>query len=224
MAADTQNPIDDHPWPKKSDRLFAERPQAKPSRATGSIALDQVLESMYPEPDYRYRAGYYEAAQVLASELAECGHSDLYFPMLYCYRHFLELSVKSLIHVYARLQDAKVRISLHREHNLAKLWNEAKRLIQQAEPNARKDDETLRNVGRCINELNQVDKNAQLFRYATDNWGDTATTSLPRLELEQLATTMENLHAFFDGCRTQAEVWQEWKEEMADHYRADCEY
>lgn len=58
MTANKSNPIDDHPWPNKSDRVFAKRPKVKPSPSTGSLAFAQVLDSMRPEPDYYYREGY----------------------------------------------------------------------------------------------------------------------------------------------------------------------
>lgn len=117
MAAKDERPNYDHPWPKKSDRLFAGPPKAKTSRSTGSLVFGQILESMCPGPDYYCREGYYEAAQVLAAELGKSRHSYLLYPMLYCFRHYVELSLKSLLQVYANLVAEDVTEDLRKDHN-----------------------------------------------------------------------------------------------------------
>lgn len=213
MAADSENPIDDFPWPKESDRVFAQRPKAKPSQSTGSLEFDEILESMRPDPDYYYRAGYYEAAQVLATELSESEHSDLYYPMLYCFRHYVELSLKSLLKSYAKLVDEEVRGNFVKTHALMKLWNEVNRVMDKAAREDRKDDGTLKVVERSLNDLHQVDCSSQTFRYATDTSGKTMQERLAPVDLAQFTTTMKSLHSFFEGCQAQADVWQEWKDE-----------
>lgn len=212
------------PWPSEKDQLFVKPKSTEHAESKRSPEFESILESLKPELESSYREGYYEAARTLSQHICNDGRSDVVYPMLFCYRHFVELSTKSLILVYAKLQDDEVRITLPREHSLGKLWNEAKRLIKQAEPSDRKDDATLRNVERSITELNQVDKNSQLFRYATDKQGDSVESRLPKPDLQQFVTTMENLHSFFAGCEMQAEVWQEYKDEMEAYYRPDYEY
>lgn len=213
MGAESKSPIDDLPWPEKSDRVFAKRPQAKPSQSTGSLVFDQILESMRPDLDYYYREGYYEAARILATGLGESGHSDLYYPMLYCFRHYVELSLKSLLKVYAKLADEEVGRKFVKSHALMKLWGEAKRLIDKAASEDRKDAGRRKAVDRCLNELNDVDELSQTFRYATDTTGNTVEDRLAPVDLPQFTKTMKNLHSFFEGCRDQADGWQEWKDE-----------
>lgn len=213
----------DFSWPSEKDQLFVKPKSTEHAESKRSPEFESILESLKPQLASSYREGYYEAARTLSQHIYNDGRSDVVYPMLYCYRHFVELSIKSLILVYAKLQDDEVTIPLESEHSLGKLWNEAKRLIQQAESSVRKDDATLRSVERCISEFNQVDKNSQLFRYATDKQGDSVEARLPEVDLQQLVTTMENLHSFFDGCEMQAEVWQEWKDEMEEYYRSDYE-
>ena len=159
-GSQANNPLDEHAWPRESDQLFAQRPKPQPEKSTGSPTFDSVLESMRPAPDYCCREGYYQAAQVLARELGESRYSGLYFPMVYCFRHYVELSLKSLIQVYSDLTDEEVKKKLQKQHGLMRLWNKAKQLIGKAGPRNRRDDDTLTNVERCITELNTVDESS----------------------------------------------------------------
>lgn len=207
---------DDSPWPQDEDRLFeededGERPSSEP--------FDEILESLRPNLDYRYREGYYDAGVCLAASVG--ARSGLIFPMLFCFRHFVELSLKSLIATYASLADVTPSEKLLRKHDLAKLWTEARRLIEAAESGGGEGDATLANVERCVHELDEADKRSTLFRYATDEAGDSVEGRLPKTEIAQFLKTMANIESFFEGCCAQAEAWQEWKNEMEAEYRRD---
>lgn len=210
---------DDCPWPKDDDRLFEKEGEGDCAERAGSKPLDEILESLQPDLDYRYREGYYDAGVRLAANVGD--QSGLIFPMLFCFRHFVELSLKSLIETYAGLVDVTLSKELLHQHELAKLWTEARRLIEAAESGAGEGDATLDNVERCVRELHEADKRSTLFRYATDETGDSVEARLPKTEIGQFLKTMENIESFFEACRAQAEVWQEWKNEMETEYRSD---
>lgn len=208
---------DSSPWPRAKDRLFVEGERA---RHADSQPFDEILESLRPDLDCTYREGYYDAGVCLASSMGD--RSGLIFPMLFCFRHFVELSLKSLIETYASLVGVTPSKKLLRQHDLAKLWTEARRLIEEADSITGEGDSTLGNVERCVRELNEVDKSSTLFRYAKDKEGDSTEADLPKTDIGQFLKTMENIESFFVACRTQVEVWQEWKNEMEAEYRAEC--
>ena len=156
------------------------------------------------------------AAEFLQSELA-----DLYYPMLYCFRHYVELSLKSLVELYTQALDENIKDELRAEHGLMRLWNELKRLVVKGKALTRDGDNTSKNVERCINELNKIDRLSQSFRYDRDRTGKSFNDRLPDVRLDRFVGTMENLHAFFEGCAMQAEDWLECKEDMRSYYQAD---
>ena len=211
--ADSKNPFDDVPWPEKSDRIFSERPKPKPLRETGSLAFDQILESLSSDADYFYRVGYYEAARILASKLAEGEHQELYFPMLFCFRHYVELSLKCMVGVYAKLQDEDINARLAKTHDVMRLWNETKRLINMSDIKYSSSTDVHEAVDRCMKELDDVDRSSQTFRYATDTANKRVDDCLAPVDVPQFIKTMENLHSFFDASEDHASEWTEWKQE-----------
>lgn len=169
--------------------------------------------------DYAYRESYFEAGKILASEWQKDDRNwILKHPMLFCFRHFVELSLKAMIAIYCKLLGQESRIKIEKEHGPMRLWNEARRLMDEAVPNTGTGDETNRTVERCLNELNQVDKDSQLFRYPTNKDGQSIEDRLPLVDLGQFLATMENLHALFIGCQAQAEHLIKCRDDMREYY------
>jgi hypothetical protein len=127
---------------------------------------------------------------------------DEYFlPVAYLYRHCLELRMKDLIYTGVGLQFFKaeeVEEALG-GHNLAKLWNHAKKLLVHRWPTGEK--EPLQAVEAVVNEFHRADPNGQVFRYDTDKDGKRhAHATLPdHISLAQLRATMDGAFSFLDA-------------------------
>ncbi len=219
MASSDSNG-DEFPWPSKKDRFFVPdvpKAAAEPQDLTG---FEGLLADLQPDLGQTYREGYYLAGAQLARGLREDRDNwPLIYPMVYCFRHFVELSLKAVIEVYAGLLEEQPKIEVAKEHGVTRLWNEAVMLMDKAAPNTGTSDETDRNVTRCLNELNQTDKDSQLFRYPTDKGGVSVNDRLPRIDLDQFLKTMENLKSLFEGCEMQADYLIECRDDMREYYR-----
>jgi hypothetical protein len=125
--------------------------------------------TIYPTPPGAFRRG---AEMQLDAHLAASGpHNDkLLFPVLYNYRHGLELWLKELLLLGIRtgffdeaqaekLLDKEGGIS--KEHKLATLFHKAKGVLADNYP----DDGQLRVAESMVNDLNQIDKDGQTLRY-----------------------------------------------------------
>ena len=82
-------------------------------------------------------------------------------PLLNCYRHSLELYLKSSI------RGARQSSDKNSEHNLHSLWKEVKRLLVDAG-----EDSCLELVQAAISELDTVDPKGTAFRYPDEAKGD----------------------------------------------------
>ena len=215
----TYNPNEEKiiPWPNSTDRVFAPRPKA--TKVEGQSNLDAVFASLREDPEYNYRDGYYQAAKLLASTLTQAGYSDLYYPMLYCYRHYIELSLKSIIKSYAKLNDESAGDL--KTHKLMPLWKQARALLEKTGGGPPDGSDTLGNVERYINAFNMVDYSSELFRYATDNAGQPTAKQLPFVKVEQFVNVMENLNAFLEAVQSQAADWQEYQDDMRREYEQE---
>ena len=191
-----------YPWPSPNDRLFPR--QSRPAPPSSDQALFEEL--IRPELGYYFREGYYHAGEFLARQLLDApspfqAHPGMVFPMLYVYRHYIEISLKALIGVYVGLSGESVKDGFNpiKEHSLARLWNEVRRLCELAIPASPEGDTTDVDVGRLINEFNQYDSSSQTFRYDKNRRGESVESSLPEVDLNRLMATMEKLKHYFDG-------------------------
>lgn len=80
------------------------------------------------------------------------------YPCLFCFRHFVELSLKDTLWQYSRLGNNIDIKSISEEHNLASLWDKLLPLLS-------KQDAMTRNVGRLLHEFSDIDKSGTTFRY-----------------------------------------------------------
>src|SRR6266498_3799416 len=114
-----------------------------------------------------YIRGYQEAADILIERLEETGrHADfLVFPIVYLFRHYLELLLKELIYRIRQLYDLKPPAKEKVDHKLHDLWETAKPLLAQL---ADGQDISLQlHAGdRLFREFQRFDAKGESFRYA----------------------------------------------------------
>ena len=141
----------DRRWPEIGDRLFTHG-----SEADALLPDDATIRLMVMAEGYR-AAGDLLAQQSLYQPQA--GHFLIY-PAVFCYRHFIELALKSLLDGYG---DA-VGIAVDwRSHDLMPRWRDVLRMIE-AYGMAETDDGMVA-VEACIAEFDKVDPGSLAFRY-----------------------------------------------------------
>jgi hypothetical protein len=129
-------------------------------------------------------------------------HRDaLLFPVLYLYRHCLELKLKDLVLLGARIRFfelAKVAGILEK-HGLCPIWTKAKELILDSYP---KDNEAQA-AEAIINEFHRVDPDGQTLRYDRKK----GTLELRRYKelpshigVADLRTRMDSVYHYLDKC------------------------
>ncbi len=168
--------------------------------------------------DFRYRDGWFEAGELLARDLAQ--HNATWsmidtpeplsttLPMLYCYRHFLEISLKQLVLVLAKLSGLPACAKM--THRLSVLWTE----VQRHKPRSCGADlpgseETDEHVERLIAEFDGFDPTSETFRYRRDTRGHLHEERVPAADMKQLMDVMGKLRRYFDEAlkRADHQVW-----------------
>lgn len=150
----------------------------------------------YSLTEERYIASYREAGEVLATDVMQDGMSDLLvFPILFAYRHWLELELKSLITLGQRWRGENVEPV--QTHRLDVLWRLARAGIEAAFPNDPADLDTIESI---VDELVSVDPESMSFRYAHDPKGQVNLPSgLERVNIGHIATVMLQVGILLDG-------------------------
>ena len=174
-------------WPKAGDRMFV---PANKWWHNASVDDSTIPRTVFME------SGFKEAGDLLVEKAREDDYysSILIYPIMFCYRHSLELALKYIITTYGRAAGVPPNT---KEHDLARLWPHCRGVIEYFHP--KNDDPALDAVEACIAEFAKIDPGSDTFRYATTSKGRPITINLPPVDLLQLRDTMEAIHNCFAG-------------------------
>ena len=143
--------------------------------------------------------GYQRAAKCLVDRAlkdndwheADC----LIYPILFLYRHCLELELKYIINIYGRY----VGIApVWNTHDLTRLWREFKNVIDKFRADDAIDD-TDGVVEKIVAQFSKIDPASSSHRYPCNNKGDPLPIIQDKLSLKTLKDVMDRAFGYFDG-------------------------
>jgi hypothetical protein len=141
--------------------------------------------------------GYRLAADTLVEHVKATGRSQdfLVYPIVFLYRHYLELLLKQIITDGRELLDKKTGFPTH--HRLSDLWNEAKGLTRRTWTT--QDPPEMRKVDHVIAEFARLDPEGESLRYAYKKDGQSTLPSLQHINLRHLADSPRGVSQFLEG-------------------------
>jgi hypothetical protein len=127
-----------------------------------------VVINWLPDSDDYYRGGFLFTAEQLACKILSLyGEGEpLVYPMLYCFRHFLELSFKRIIALGAEVSYCE---EPRKNHDLRTLWSIARDVIESA-PFVDLEWERIY-IEHLVEEFSRIDETSTALRYATNRDG-----------------------------------------------------
>lgn len=150
-----------------------------------------------------YASGYKNAADALASRFLRNWHGNdaLTYPMVFLYRHCLELRLKETIILGQRLiaVDQKVLES----HKLDELWTPCRKIIEKIGESGfwpKDSAKKLNSVEKLVNEFYDKDPDNINFRYPVTRRRRGNQPTLPHLNrvgVRNLCKVMQRLDSFF---------------------------
>jgi hypothetical protein len=145
-----------------------------------------------------YEWGYFSAATTLVEDYVNKAESDtLVYPILFLYRHYVELKLKSILLEAAVSIPCDMPGHASDEHNLVKLWQMLSHLLAQS--GKAKMLRGSERIERALAQLTQIDPFSQETRYALAKDMKTATLDqIPRLDLQNFKTVMTKLRSELD--------------------------
>lgn len=183
-------------WPKVGDQLL--RPEEEWDKST-SFSEDTMAR------DVHLWDGYMRAGALLIETCERDGdrldRHELVYPILFCYRHGLELAMKWIINQYGRfagIQQAKPK------HGLEDLWEDCKQVL--LEVGADGEEEALSAVENIVHEFHKWDEGSFSFRYATNKEGLLIQLPEAPFVLANVKEVMEGVAHFFDGAAGQLDA------------------
>lgn len=187
MEAD-DNITEKSSWPSRFEMPFVETPPLR-----GAWAAKRTDERLY-----RMIRGFHEAGDLLAMEGADDPRRalNLLYPLIFNYRHSLELHLKYLLMAYGPLVGETPDF---RNHGLSGLWEKCKRIVSHLEGRPEPSDpDAFQAVDAQIAEFDAADPGSYAFRFAHNNKGDSIDLTISEIDLPNLRKVMTSLHNFLE--------------------------
>lgn len=135
------------------------------------------------------------AGAALIEEVERQPHNRnlLLYPILFNYRHGLELAMKWTIDHYGYL--AGVGLD-QRDHDLWALWGKYKLIVEGTGPPG---DEPLMVIEQIVKDFHDIDAAGLAFRYTKNKNGEIIQLPEEAIDLQNLRQVMEGADNFLDG-------------------------
>ena len=159
----------------------------------------------YLEPEWGlYVLGYREAADSLVENAEELGVDLLVYPVMFLYRHFLEIGLKHDLTVLKRYFREPLKLPPH--HRLDILWQEVRSLMEK-EWNTAMHTEYYDAIGDRITEFQQIDEQSYAFRYPVTKQNTSSLNSVSNIyeegkaiiNLMQVKEVVHEMAIFIEG-------------------------
>lgn len=189
-------------WPQRGDSFLALGANPRTEAQLGA------------DPDWiiAYALSFKRSADIVVSqvEVGSVSPGAVNYPVVFLYRHYLELMLKGLIRVGRTLSHE--RAGFPKTHQLGKLWAEFRPLIEDLYPAGDKSDTDT--VEQCVLEMDAID-GAGASRYGEDKDGQPTLPEELNISLANLRDVMNRVSGFLEGS-------YDWLHELLQH-QADME-
>ena len=194
----------------------------------GSLFQDGDSRVNDPLPMAResYIVGFREAARILAENChSTLNRNTLVYPIVFSYRHYLELRLKSILpklNFYitsnAAIDDEAIKKFVFDKHNLDALWGKIKYLKGQLSSNDHRCffDPKLEidKVDRVIKEITAIDKESFAFRYAYDKSGNPSIPEeIQNINVENFIEKMDEVAKILEAIDNMIAIGNDYKNE-----------
>ena len=178
---------DDYKWPEKGEHLF---------KSDMDWWLNACVND-FGNKDYLYIEGYVEAANIISKHVIDHDRMlyILIYPLIFLYRHSIELGLKRILNKGGNLFNQEVSIKM--THRLDNLWITAKGIILKIQPSIEKKE--LDAMGDLVMEFMEYDPTSTTFRYSTTKDGIAINTGLEVVNVRNLSKVMEGIFNFISG-------------------------
>lgn len=155
-----------------------------------------------------YAMGYFKAAQRLAESLVENWYDiDLVvYPLVFAYRHGLELALKDLVRSLPELWDESA--SVRYTHRLLDNWATVRSYLERRKE-FDPDGTLIPMVDKVIKDMVEIDETGEAFRFPEARSGSRFLQDISLINVEVFATTLGAVGRAFAYWRTTYDaIWE----------------
>ena len=133
------------------------------------------------------------------------------FPIVFLYRHYIELKLKFIIREGNQFLDRPAVDPADYSHKLGKLWSDARGIIEAVFED--EDRAPLDRVTEIIEEFEHDDPYAPGFKYPKDKRGNRSLSGLQHINVAQFSEEMDEVEALIEGAAEGVAYYLDMKED-----------
>lgn len=178
-----------------------------PAEANGGVEIRSGVKSWY---------FFVESYKTAADHLANSMERDtwrrhfLAAPMMFMYRHYIELHLKSLLLDAGELLDDPQ--TNPRSHALGRVWERVRALLLRISPES--DGDWFTRADQIVREFDEIDPTSFAFRYPVGTRGEASLSTQLSIGASNVQHMIAELNILLDGASTQIDVYMDYKNEM----------
>lgn len=163
-----------------------------------------------------YAFGYKSVADRLVATFMNQGHfgdSDAY-PVVFLYRHYLELRLKQLLVASGLLLDEEAKAP--NTHKLVPLWT----MLRPRLEHFYSDDRSMAfydDIGTRLEEFDSVDAGSYAFRYPVDRQAVPNLQGLNQINIKRVSDVVGAMAQILDGASDAFDRWQNTKNDLTNY-------
>lgn len=167
-----------------------------------------VISAFTSDPKYDfavYAKGYYNAAKILADNfLSKPGYRDYDgYPIVFLYRHSLELNLKNIIYWGQRLSNFNDNNTfdnkMYNYHDLKILSDIGAKLLLRIFNDDTELKEACEKIISISEQYSELDKDSYSYRYPIDKYGIYSTNKHQTTNIKSIYLTMKEIQATFEA-------------------------
>lgn len=147
-----------------------------------------------------YAIGYRNAGDVLVERVEQDrGEADaLVYPIVFCYRQYLELMLKDTLMEARRY--CRIEEPFDATHSLLHHWRPLRPLLEKRWPS---DPDPLDAVEENLRQFDEVDEGSFAFRYSVTKQGEPSLPDeMQHINLRNLKEVVQRIGTFLEACST----------------------
>lgn len=215
---------EEYTWIKTGDKIFIDGKNPSTYAHYGWQFRDATAFEGYIE-------GYRLAAETLVEKALNAGAvhdiatiDTLVFPIVFLYRQFMELTIKSLFLNYSeKSHEEKTDFLRMVNHNLIKAWDYVKPIATEY-ASGKEDVESLKIAEQYIRQFHDFSKTSFEYRYPIYKNNKPVHKDQQYLDLKNLRDKMISYAHFYDGLSGQMSCMSDLKAEMLSEYMSYMDY
>ncbi|MHB8050492.1 MAG: hypothetical protein ACYDHQ_04640 [Coriobacteriia bacterium] len=170
------------------------------------------------DPWHLYAHGYRLAAETLTQNVRDTHHDQDYliWPVLFLWRHHLELEIKSIARVSSKVLGQKWLPE--DEHDLSQLFASAQRLFAQAfrEFDERLPHEQTQRLRRAFGKFKAIDIKSVTFRYPEDLSGSKHLKDVTHINFDVVEGHMKSICDDLEEISGALVMFEDWRQSEVD--------